>query len=1042
LIVATNIGTEATNAQFEVTDNLPVGLKPSSVAAPSGLYGGDLSVVQMSCGVVGQAITCQGGTPALRAGESAHMVIPVEVELGAPSPVEDNATIEGGGATTIGTSTSTPIDSTPSLFGFPPGPGGLSFVATQAEGEPSVVAGGHPYQLSVGLGFTSNFPAINPSEPAERKLVATGGGVRDISTVLPQGLVVDPLAATQCTDAQFEGGGSNGADCPPSSQVGIVSLPFSLAGFPSVFNRPIYNMKAPPGAAGALGFEVLEGVNVQLLGSVRSDGSYELSAVANDITAKAPIFGATVTLWGNPSDESHDGVRGNCLKVAGACSIQPETRSGEAFLTLPSACSGPLQVSATVDSWEAPGTEVSRVAESTDRDGNAVGVEGCAELAFEPSFNLHPETGTSESPSGLAVNIHVPQNENYEEAGTGARASANLKDVKVTLPVGMSVNPAAAGGREACSIAQVGLQSGVGGTPIRFNEAPASCPASAKVGTVSIGTPLLDHPLPGSIYLADPYQNPFDSLLGVYLVIEDPVTGIVAKIAGRVEAEDSTGQLTATFVENPELPIEDVDVNFFGGSRAALMTPQTCGGFAAAAELAPWSGTAPVGLSGEFDITSVPSGGPCAATVAQLPNNPSFQAGTSSSLAGAYSPFVLHLNREDGSQRFAALNVTLPPGLTGRVAGVSYCPDSALASAAGKAGMEELASPSCPAASEVGKVTVAAGAGPNPYYVSGHAYLTGPYKGAPLGLAIVTPAVAGPYDLGTVVVRSALQVNPETAQISVESDPLPTTLKGIPLDIRSISVEILRSQFTLNPTSCEPTAVTAQVVGASGNVSQASSPFQVGQCKGLGFKPKLHLKLSGNTKRTGHPALRAELTARPGDANIAKAAVTLPPTEFIDQARVNSPCTRPQFSSGTCPANSVLGYARAFSPLLAAPLEGPVYFRSNGGARKLPDLVADLNGQVHLTLVGFVDGVATKGTEVSRIRTTFATVPDAPVSKFVLNLKGGKKGLLENSANLCKSRKVAVVRLTAQNRKVETFEQLVANSCRKKAAGANKAPTH
>ncbi len=545
----------------------------------------------------------------------------------------------------------------------------------------------------------------------------------------------------------------------------------------------------------------------------------------------------------------------------------------------------------------------------------------------------------------------------------------------------------------------------------------------------------MPHPIPGSIYLAQPFDNPFNSLLGVYITIKDPETGLVVKLAGKVEADPTTGQLTSTFRENPQLPFEDFKLNFFGGPRAALKTPALCGNYASTTELTPWSGTPSVVGSEPFPVTQGANGAPCVASTSQLPNKPTFDAGTTSPLAGRYSPFVLRMSREDGSQEFAALNVTLPPGLTGKLAGTPYCPEAAIAAAAAKSGRAEQASPSCPSASEVGRVVVGAGAGSSPYLAQGKAYLAGPYKGAPLSMAIVTPAVAGPYDLGTVVVRAAVNVDVFSAEISVKSDPLPTILQGIPLDVRSVAVEIGKPEFTLNPTSCEPKAFSGESLTTTGQSAPLAAHFQVAQCDKLAFKPSLKISLKGGTRRTGHPALKAVVTYPKKGlySNIARAQVALPHSEFLDQGNLNNVCIQAQLKARTCPAKSIYGRVKAWTPLLDKPLQGNVYLGVGFGHR-LPDLVAELNGQIRVLLHGKVDTGPEGG-----IRNTFEAAPDAPVTKFILEMQGGKKkGLLENSENICHKVNEATVKFVAQNGKVLTTKEPIATSC--KGKGAAKSP--
>ena len=460
------------------------------------------------------------------------------------------------------------------------------------------------------------------------------------------------------------------------------------------------------------------------------------------------------------------------------------------------------------------------------------------------------------------------------------------------------------------------------------------------------------------------------------------------------------------------------------GPRASLRTPATCGTYKTEATLTPWSAPEsgpPAQLSDTYRSIEGPGGSACPSGEGSEPNSPSFEAGTEAPVAGAYSPFVLRLHREDGTQAFRSLTVSPPPGLLGRLAGTAYCSEAALKAAEAKSGAEEKASPSCPASSEVGTVEVGAGAGPGPYYTQGKAYLTGPYKGGQLGLAVVTPATAGPFDLGTVVVRSAIDVDPETAQITVKSDEIPTILEGIPLDIRSVVVKLGRPQFTLNPTDCNPMAVNGQESSVFGQVASLTSRFQVGECTALGFKPTLALHLSNGARRA-FPALRATVTMPQGNANIASAVVTLPHSEFLEQGHIGTVCTRVQFAANQCPAASVYGKAIAYSPLLDQPLSGPVYLRSS--SHELPDLVADLNGQIHVVLDGRIDSVN------GGIRSTFEAVPDTPVSKFVLSMRGGAKGLLQNSKSVCAKTRRATASFEAQNGKTADFRPKLNAPCK------------
>jgi hypothetical protein len=869
--------------------------------------------------------------------------------------------------------------------------------ARNQNGSVDLQAGSHPYEYT--LAFKLNADAEGNPE----------GFIRDIVIDLPPGMVGNPLATPRCPLAEFEGATPQ---CPGNSQVGVVRVGF----IGETLTLPIYSLAPPLGVPARFGF-TLFGFNGFQEASLRTGSDYGVTV--SDITVPhLAIRSVVASIWGVPAEASHDPER-FCPKEGGL----PQGCSSEAgaplapFFSLPTSCGGPLKTTISADSVEEPGVFQSESVFSFGENGHEAGLSNCEAPPFEPQLVAQPETTVSDSPTGLHVNLHLRQNQN-----PNSLATANLKDTVLTLPAGMAVNPSAADGLAACSSAEVDL-SGPG---------PANCPAASKMGTVEVRTPLLDHPVPGAVYLAKQGDNPFGSLIALYIAVDDPISGVVVKLAGRVEPDPLTGQLHTTFLNNPQLPFEDLSVDFPGGPRAALTTPSTCGGYTTETVLTPW--TAPEGKdatpSDSFPIATAPGGGACPASEAQMPNKPSFEAGTATPLAGAYAPFVLKLSRENGSQRLGALNVTLPPGLSAKLAGVQECSEAQIAGAESRRnpgeGALEKASPSCPAASELGTVNVGAGSG-NPLYVQGHAYLAGPYKGAPLSMAIITPAVAGPFDLGTVVVRAALYVNEVTAQVTVKSDPIPRILQGIPLDVRSIAVQIDRSQFTLNPTSCEAKAVTGEAISTTGAVAALSNRFQVGACNALGFKPGVTIDLKGGTKRNQNPALTATVTYPKGSyANIARAAVTLPHSEFLDQAHIGTVCTRVQFAARACPAASVYGHANAITPLLANPLEGPVYLRSS--SHELPDLVAELNGQIRVVLDGRVDTGKGAG-----IRNTFEGVPDAPVSKFVLKMKGGNKGLLVNSENICgpRAKRDATVKLTAQNGKVHNFSQLVSNSCGK-----------
>jgi hypothetical protein len=1027
-VIAINDGGAGTDGSpVSIGLTLPPGVSATSVRGDTSIVS-DLNREDMNCTMTPLACNPVHG---ISSEEIVRMKVVVNVSAEASGTLSDTATISGGGAPTAQASGSTSISSEPVPYGATP-----TTSLDEESGAAATQAGSHPFGLTSIVAF--NVASVSKHEecgPGQRRYGCPlpNADAKDVDVALPPGLVGNPLAVPACPQATFESYLIE--NCPPDTQVGSLRLYFYGTGTAPQY-APIYNVEPPPGQPAELGFTIGGFFHIPIFFKLRSDGDYGLTTRFKSIAEADPVQTAVLRTWGTPAAAIHNGGRrGSGCPGPGGCASDVVAQP---FLSLPTSCSGEeLPIPFSGDSWQNPLETFTHFGTT-----HLPAVGGCNQLKFEPTLEARPTTNVADSPSGVKVDVHVPQNEEGPEGGEDPEglATAHLRDTIVTLPKGLTVNPSSAAGLEGCSPAQVGLTSPEGATPIRTTADPAQCPDASKLGTVEVDTQLIDHPLPGSVYLATPYANPFKSLLALYISVNDPQTSTVVKLAGHVEVT-SDGQLTTTVTESPQLPFEDFKLDFFGGARAPLRTPALCGGYRTTSVLTPWSAPEsgePAKPSDPYEISSGPNGHPCANTEAQEPNKPSFEAGTTSLTAAAFSPFVLHLHREDGSQVFSALNVNLPPGLIGKLAGVGECSDSALATAAAKSGAAEQASPSCPASSRLGSVNVAAGAGPSPFNAGGVAYLAGPYKGAPLSVAIVTPAVAGPFDLGTVVVRNALHVNPETAQVSVTSDPIPTQLQGIQLDVRSIDVNLDRNQFTLNPTNCERMAVGGTEVSSLGNSASLSSPFQVGECRKLGFAPKLAIRLKGKTKRTGHPALRAALTYPKGAyANIARAQVTLPHSEFLDQAHIGTVCTRVQFAANACPAASIYGHARAITPLLDNPIEGPVFLRYS--SHKLPDLVAALGGQINIDLAGKVDTGKGGG-----IRNTFEVVPDAPVSKFTLSLEGGKKGLLVNSENLCspKAKTHALAHFVAQNGKVSDTTPLISNDCAKKGKGKKKARAH
>jgi len=1014
-LAITNVGGEEAAGTI-VTDTLPSGLTatetPNFALSPNPTSTGTSFPYRDAgpCAVAGGTVVTCTLTKPVPAGGTFTVNIPLTVSSSAPPNVTNEVVVEGGGAVGSALSTTT-VSATPAPFSIEKSTFSAG-VYDEAGNFPP--AGSHPFLTFMNIGVSTveeGLGSVGPSEDPRR-----------IALELPQGLVVNPTATeTRCSMQVLSRQDVSDPPslCPQSSQVGRVYLTFHAFKHAT---EPIYNMVPPPGVPAALGFDVA-GLLIVVQGGL--GGNFHLTAKSVELLKKFRVSEATVALWGDPSDERHDlerwggdaGSPEGCYNV-GPCSIN---QSPKPFVTMPASCTEPLEATATVDSWF--GNRVTATVPLSDREFNAGQITGCNQLAFEPTIESRATTNAAGVPAGLDFSIHQPQDESFK-----GRATAPLKDARVTLPEGLAVNPSAANGLSACTEQQMGYAPEEG--KIRFATTPQSCPDAAKVGRIEAKTPLLEKPISGGVYLAKPFDNPFGSLLALYLAVEDEETGIVAKLAGKVEPDPATGQLRATFTDNPELPLEDIDLHFFNGARATLTTPLTCGTKTTTSTLTPWS--TPEGIdahpSGSFETQAG-----CYGSEAAAPKTVAFSAGTESPLSGAYSPFTLRIARPDGSQHITGIETTLPGGLVGKLAGVSYCPEGGIAQAisreAPEKGKEEQASPSCPAASEVGTVNVTAGSGIAPVPVSGHAYLAGPYKGAPLSMVVIVPAVTGPFDLGTVVNRVALNIGEYDARIHAVADPLPTIRNGIPLDVRSIEVKLSRPGFTLNPTSCEAMAIEGSASTQAGQSAPLKNSFQVGECARLGFKPKLKLSLKGQTRRTGHPALKAVLTyPSQGDyANIASAQVSLPHGEFLDQGNIGAVCTQAQLKANACPPSAVYGTVKVWTPLFDQPLEGNVYL-GVGFGHKLPDLVAELNGQVRVLVHGKVDTNKQDG-----IRNTFEVVPDAPVSKFVLEMQGGKKkGLLVNSENICRKPQAAEANLTAQNGKALKLKVPIANGCKGK----------
>jgi hypothetical protein len=944
----------------------------------------------------------------------------VSVKRDAPDNVTPAFAVSGGGPVTGTTNDPTAIGAdTPFKF--------LNFKTNVIDdgGAPYTQAGGHPYEASASFAFPTVIGADGK--------VAVVEDPKSVVTELPAGFLGNPAVLRQCPIGEVNSSQFIVANCPRSSATGFISLTVTESGSHATALQPtpLYSMIPEHGYPAEFGFSTL-GKTFFLYPHIRTDGDFGISVIS-PATAQNKIKTVEVSLCGHGLE-----ISGPQFAPVYKCAHEGDPNaSAKPFLTNTSRCDGEAPTTRIhSDTWARPG----RLLENGDPDlsdtrwasasFSSPQNTGCNLQSFAPTTKADLSTDEVSSPAGFDFDLQIPQtNDPTDLSMPGNNAllgTPPLQRATVRLAQGLTLSTASASGLESCS------DGANPGEPDRVRVStnfPVKCPDGSKIAEMEIVSPLIasrdldprniatygsltgPEPLRGELYLITPHEGDLSGgpasggLFRVVLQVNSDRYGVFVKVAGTAKTDPVTGQLTTEFPQNPQLAFSHIHLKFKGGPHAVLSTPDLCGAYSNQTEATSWSKPDEVvNIADPFQITS--SGSACPADLTQRPFAPDLKAGSTNPQAGHASPFTMRLTRGDRDQEFSSIDVTAPAGLTAKLRGVPVCTDAALAAAAGKSGNAEIANPSCPVASRVGTTTVGVGNGPEPFYPSsgpggssGSVYLAGPYKNAPLSLAFVVPAVAGPFDLGTEVVRTAVTIDPVTAQVSAFSDPLPQMTHGIPLKIRDVRIDLDRNDFTLNPTNCEAKSIEATVHGASGATSKLSNHFQVDGCKDLAFKPKLALKLKGGTERNKYPALTATLTQPEGQSNIGSVAVTLPHSEFLAQNHINTVCTRVQFAAKACPAGSIYGFAEAQTPILDEKLEGPVYLRSSD--HKLPDLVAALRGPasrpIEVDLVGRIDSVG------GRIRNTFDLVPDAPVSKFTLRMKGGVKGLLVNSRNLCNS---------------------------------------
>jgi hypothetical protein len=987
-LVVRNAGSQSTDGSpVTISDTLPEGVTAIEVVGYDlgpGLkeeFINEQQPVALKCELRLHSVTCADGSVVMP-GDTLTVSITVKVSSEIPEgqAVVNTAAVSGGGASAQTSSISTPVQAGALPFGLE----SVVFAPAGVGGAEDTEAGGHPYELTTT--FYLNTREEYQGAFAKAK---TPEDAKDVVVELPPGFVGNPQVVQKCSQilasTKPEPGGSV---CPPSSQIGVARLGLrNLSHEPLLSENvvPVYNVQ--PGRGAAAQFEFFDVVPVTLVATANQETNYAIRVTVSDIPREAEFNASSLTFFGEPAS-NHD------IYNRGAGVGQPL-----AFLQNPVDCSvGPLHARVSLDSWQSPGSYLPdgspNLADPNWKTYTTTmypSLSGCNLLQFEPSITLTPSTTRADEPTGVNVDLRVPQAADR----LGELATPELKDATVTLPAGLSLSPSAADGLGACSNAQIDIASIEAG----------SCPEASVLGTIKVSVPLLESPLEGQVFLGEPECNPCtaaDAADGrmIRLFIEGTGSGVRLKKEGRVYLNPSTGQLTSKFENNPQDPFENLELDFKSGLRAGLATPQTCGTATTTSDLKPWSSpvTPDANPSSQFNVSWDGNGGACPAVP---PLSPSFSAGTSNPNAGEFSPFTLTFGREDREQDLAGIQVHMPPGLLGSLSEIPLC------------GEPEASLGTCGQASLIGTMTVAAGPGAHPFYEKGEIYLTGPYGGAPFGLSIVVPTVAGPFNLGNVVVRARIQVDPTTAALTVTSDPFPQVIDGIPLRLRTANVTIGRPGFIFNPTNCALQHITATISGAQGSQTNVSVPFGVSGCAGLHFGPTFKAYTSAKTSRAGGASLDVRLSFPSGpQSNIAHVRVELPKALPSRLSTLQRACTIAVFEANPagCPAGSVVGIARADSPILPVALEGPAYFVSHGGA-KFPELIVVLEGYgVRVDLYGetFINkqGITSS---------TFANVPDVQVNSFELYLPEGPDSALAANGNLCTKKLAMPTLFTAQD---------------------------
>ncbi|EHN10787.1 hypothetical protein PAI11_23390 [Patulibacter medicamentivorans] len=896
-------------------------------------------------------------------------------------------------------------------------------------------AGGHPYQGIISFDTTKLANGNND------------GQTQTIRVDTPPGLVPNPEAVPHCAQTQLEANA-----CPPASQVGSVALRLSkVLSAPGTGNNPfnlpfgtrgdlvltasLYNMEVEAGQLARFSFNPTQAPNgsghiVDIEGAMRpgDNGLYftinhvarptaDDPATPENEAATPTLTGSTLTFWGTPGATAHDGTpapgdtagRGEArvdivsidggaprpaqvppiigyLPPTGATGITDTT---SAFLNNPTVCDGPKQATLTLDSYQGDRDTQDYTVESAP----GVGLTGCDQVPFSQTTTFGPSAVQRDAPAPLGVTLDVPQT-----SDTGTLATAHVKKVAVTLPPGMTISPSAATGLEACTDAQFG----------KGTNDPIACSAASRIGVVSIKSPALANPLTGAVYVGQPQAGN-----RYRLFVNADGYGISVRLKGDVRPDPVTGQVTAVFDDNPQLPFSQFKLDFDGGSKAIIATPQTCGTATGSSTLTPWSGNPASSSAPSVSVVGCDG----------FPFAPGFGATAASTKSGAYAPLKVDFTRPDGNQFLSGISAKLPPGMLAKLKGVTRCSEA------------QVAAEACPESSRIGTTSVTAGPGDSPYPLSGPVYLTGPYNGGSFGTVNIIRAVAGPYDLGNVVVRQALKIDPDTAQVSVVSDPLPQIKEGIVLRLRNLQLNVDRSGFMRNPTSCGTGQITTDLTSALGAAAQRSASLTFGECASLPFKPKIALSFRDNRemRKLRHPRVVATVTQREGEAGVKSTSVAMPLAVALAADNANGLCEKADAARDACPANSMVGTAVAETPILDKPLKGPIYFvkgirtdpKTGQQIKTLPTLFVPLRGETQIYLR------ATTAVSRNRLVTTFANVPDAPITKFTLTINGGKHGIIAAARDICATPTwKASVRMAGHNGKAApTAKPTIATAC-------------